>query len=103
MNDALLGTTPHTYDFTWYGARRVMLRKEGYEQLEERLLLRAPWYFWIPLDLAMELWPFPVRDVRETSYRLLPKRSLPEPQPPSPIPEASTEPVPPSASTEGVR
>ena len=82
VNDKLLGTTPHSYDFTWYGGYRVMLKKEGFEQLDARATLPAPWYFWVPLDLAMELLPVPVHDDHELSYQLQPKQELPMPTPP---------------------
>ena len=82
VNDTLLGTTPHSYDFTWYGWHRIMLRKEGFEQFDANEQLKAPWYLWIPLDLAMELLPVPVRDTRALSYQLQPKQAQPEPKPP---------------------
>ena len=92
VNDQLKGESPLTYDFTWYGWHRVLLRKEGYERLEERQELRAPVHFWIPFDLAMELLPFPIRDERTWSYTLTPAAAPPAPTPPSPIPPAAQPP-----------
>ena len=71
LNDKKIGQTPLSYDFTWYGTYRVLLTKDGYETLYDKPTLRAPWYFWIPLDLVMELWPGRVNDVRELSYQLV--------------------------------
>ena len=82
VNDALKGESPVTYDFLWYGWHRVILRKEGYERLEERRELPAPAHFWIPFDLAMELAPFPVRDDRTWTFTLTPATTLPAPTPP---------------------
>ena len=82
VNDQLKGASPVTYDFQWYGWHRVTLRKDGYERLEDRKLLRAPAHLWIPFDLAMELLPFPVRDTKVWEYRLIPTTTLPEPEPP---------------------
>ena len=82
LNDQLAGLTPCTYDFLWYGWYRVTLTKSGYERLEERVLIKAPWYLWTPLDLVMELWPLTVRDTKEFSFQLRPEIPLPEPIPP---------------------
>ena len=61
-----------------------MLRKEGFERLDDRKFLRAPVYLWIPFDLVMELLPFPVRDARAWAYTLTPTKELPTPVPPAP-------------------
>ena len=82
VNDDLKGVSPVTYDFLWYGWHRVILRKEGYERVEDRRLLRAPIHLWIPFDLAMELLPFPVRDRRTWAYALTPAAAPPTPVPP---------------------
>ena len=95
VNDKLLGTTPYSYDFTWYGGYRILLKKEGYEQLDAHAMLQAPWYCWIPLDLAMELLPVPVRDERELSYQLHPKQMPPSPTPPVTLGRSDTGTAPP--------
>ncbi|MBI3321221.1 MAG: PEGA domain-containing protein [Candidatus Omnitrophica bacterium] len=89
MNDQLKGTSPVTYDFLWYGWHRITLRKEGFERVEDRKQLRAPIYLWIPLDLAMELLPVPIRDRRSWSYTLMRETIPPAPVPP----EIATPPV----------
>lgn len=73
VNDQLKGTTPVTYDFVWYGWHRVMIRKEGFQRLDDRKRLRAPVYLWIPVDLVMELLPFRIRDERTWEYVLAPQ------------------------------
>ncbi len=82
VNDELKGQSPVTYDFTWYGWHRVMIQKDGYRRVDDRKLLRAPLYLWIPFDLLMELAPFPVRDQRIWSYDLVSAPELPTPVPP---------------------
>jgi len=82
VNDKHLGTTPLSYDFEWYGWYRLTLMKEGYERLDDRVRIRAPFYFWIPLDLVMELLPLSIRDDQVLSYELTPRQPLPEPSPP---------------------
>jgi len=93
VNDALEGESPVTYDFTWYGWYRVMLRKDGYQRVDDRRELRAPIYLWIPFDLAMEFVPFPIRDDRTWTYTLTPATALPTPKPPPRV-----APAPPRAS-----
>ena len=88
INDELKGQSPVSYDFMWYGWHRVMIRKEGYERLDDRRLIRAPVYLWIPFDLAMELLPFPIHDQRTWSYML-----TPAPLPATPVPPAVTAPA----------
>jgi len=88
VNDELKGESPVTYDFTWYGWHRVTIRKEGFQRVEDRRLLRAPPYLWIPLDLAMQLVPVAVRDTRTWTYALEPMKELPAPQPPDTAGEA---------------
>jgi len=87
VNDQLKGVSPLTYDFTWYGWYRVTVRKEGYQRVDDRKLLRAPMRMWIPVDLVMELLPFPVRDQREWAYTLTPIEEAPLPTPPAPTPK----------------
>ena len=82
VNDELKGQSPVTYDFVWYGWHRITLRKDGFDRVDDRKLLRAPVYLWIPFDLAMELLPFPIHDDRTWSYTLTPAPALPTPVPP---------------------
>lgn len=82
LNDRLIGESPVSLDFEWYGWHRVMIRKSGFERIEDRKLLRAPAYLWIPFDLAMELVPLPIPDRRTWSYTLTPVSTPPAPTPP---------------------
>ena len=97
LNDTLIGTSPASFDFQWYGWHRVTLRKDGYERVEDRRLIRAPAHLWIPFDLAMEMAPFAVRDDRAWDYHLTPTTTLPEPVPPPAIPtsRSAAQPLPP--------
>lgn len=118
VNDELKGQSPVTYDFLWYGWHRVMLRREGYERVDDRRLLDAPPHLWIPFDLLMELVPLEVIDARVWSYTLMPIQELPTPSPPpltstsapapspsgsptTPVPSAATAPPSPQGSTDG--
>ncbi len=88
VNDQLKGSSPVTYDFTWYGWYRLTLRKDGYQRVDDHKLMRAPVYLWIPFDFLLELFPFQIRDTRTWSYVLTPAQALPTPTPP---PESSAE------------
>ena len=83
VNDQLKGESPVSYDFEWYGWHRVMVRKEGYERVEDRKMLRSPVYLWIPFDLALELLPLTIHDDRTLDYTLSPAAVLPTPVPPA--------------------
>ena len=101
LNDADAGTTPRSFDFMWYGTYRVILTKDGYETLYDHPTLNAPWYVWIPFDLVMEVWPWPVRDIRELSYQLVPKPEIPGPSAPTYEDQPSDTASPAEATTEG--
>ncbi len=72
INDQLKGESPVDYDFVWYGWHHITLKKDGYERVDDKRLIRAPFYLWIPLDFAMEVLPFPVKDRHEWMYTLNP-------------------------------
>lgn len=108
VNDRPKGQSPMTYDFVWYGGYQVTIEKEGYQRLTDHQMLRAPAYFWMPLDLVMELLPFPVRDARTWSYTLVKAPELAAPVPPPlrrnelAVPDAQTEQPEPDADEEAV-
>jgi hypothetical protein len=54
MNDQEIGRTPIRRDFLWYGTYDVQVRKEGYETLNKRAKVIAPWWQWMPIDLLAE-------------------------------------------------
>jgi len=54
LNDNEVGRTPITVPFTWYGVYGVRLEAPGYEPLITQAWVRAPYYQWIPVDLAYE-------------------------------------------------
>ena len=70
LNGQEFGRTPVTRDFTWYGNYDVALRMEGYQTLKTNGKVIAPWWQWVPFDLAAEL--LPLHDKRRLSYRLKP-------------------------------
>jgi hypothetical protein len=70
LNGTEVGRTPLKRDFTWYGTYDVELRKEGYETLKAHGRVIAPWWQWVPIDLAAEL--LPLHDRRTLAYTMRP-------------------------------
>ncbi len=97
LNDRLMGSSPVRFDFVWYGWHRIILRKDGFERVEDHRLLRAPVYLWIPIDFVMELLPLPIRDRRAWDYTLTPVAAPPAPVAPALTP-MTTPAVPPAAA-----
>ena len=66
------GITPCTFDFTFYGSCPIKLVKEGYEDLNTAIYLKAPVYEYFPIDFFSEI-ILPVRfiDKHQGSYRLI--------------------------------
>jgi hypothetical protein len=73
LNDQEVGRTPVRREFTWYGTYDVAVRKEGYRTLKTQSPVIAPPWLWVPLDLVMELLPFPVQDRHRLHYTLKPE------------------------------
>ncbi|HOB75794.1 MAG TPA: PEGA domain-containing protein [Phycisphaerae bacterium] len=73
LNDEVVGTTPVTTDFLWYGDYDVIIRKEGYETLKTNHRLKAPWYQAPGLDFFTEiLLPFQFHDRQQMFFELKP-------------------------------
>ena len=54
LNENEVGRTPITVPFTWYGTYGVRLEKPGYEPLVTTAKVDAPYFQWVPIDLAFE-------------------------------------------------
>jgi hypothetical protein len=71
LNDNEIGRTPITVPFTWYGTYGVRLEYPGYKPLVSTAEVRAPYYQWIPIDLAYETFAPGIRyDTHEFKYAL---------------------------------
>ena len=73
LNGEEIGRSPVKHDFNWYGDYDVQLRKEGYQTLKTHQWVTAPWWQWMPLDLAAELVPARLVDHRDYAYTLSPE------------------------------
>lgn len=74
-----VGQTPVAVPFTYYGTRDIRLEKDGYDLLETKERIRAPWYDVPPFSFLTAHFSFRERrDVRNLDYRLTPKAMVDE-------------------------
>jgi PEGA domain len=72
-NGELLGATPADDHFIYYGKYQFKIVKPGYETLQVKQDIPAPWYEFIGVDFLSEnIWPFNIVDRREFHYQLVP-------------------------------
>ncbi len=78
LDGETIGYTPASVDFTYYGTREITLIKPGYETLRVLQKIPPPWYQVPPLDFFSDnLLPFQVTNRHEFTYKLQPKRMVP--------------------------
>ncbi|HEX4132127.1 MAG TPA: PEGA domain-containing protein [Pirellulales bacterium] len=76
-----IGTTPISTDYIYYGARKIVLVKDGYETLTVKKSLWPPWYDLFPLDFVTEnLLPLEIRDERGLDFEMKPMVVVPTEQ-----------------------
>lgn len=51
----LIGQTPYTHEFLYYGAHRLELVKKGYDNVSTTLKLKGPLYEYFPISIFTEL------------------------------------------------
>ncbi len=73
----LIGTSPASSSFTYYGTRHVEVVADGYRTEKVLRKLNPPWYQLPPLDFISEtLWPGEIRDERIIDITLTPEQPL---------------------------
>ncbi|HZZ26432.1 MAG TPA: PEGA domain-containing protein [Pirellulales bacterium] len=78
VDDYLIGTTPVSTGYTFYGTRKIRLVKNGYETLTVYQPMPAPWYDVFGADFFSEnLWPGKIRDERSFDYQMNPLVMVP--------------------------
>ena len=78
VDDQEIGLTPVSTDFTYYGARKIQLFKDGFETVTAKQRFPTPWYELPLLDFFAEnVWPFEVRDERAVDFDLIPQQIVP--------------------------
>jgi hypothetical protein len=78
IDNKLIGESPVTMPFTFYGTRKIMIEKKDedgvltYERTIVFEKIKAPVYQIFPLDFFSELlWPFELKDDQVLSYNLV--------------------------------
>lgn len=73
------GMSPVRVPFTYYGAHRIRVEKDGFETVEVDQRVDAPWYQIPPLDFFYEnLWFKEIRDDRVVDFQLEPQKQVRE-------------------------
>lgn len=73
-----IGRTPVSTDFIYYGRRDIRLVKDGYETLNVKQSIWAPWYEWPVVAFVSEnIWPFEIRDERRYDLQMQPALVVP--------------------------
>ncbi|MEM7475231.1 MAG: PEGA domain-containing protein [Planctomycetota bacterium] len=69
----LIGTSPASTSFTYYGDREVEVVADGYRTEKVMRKITPPWYQIPPLDFVSEtLWPWEIRDERVIDITMVP-------------------------------
>jgi hypothetical protein len=68
-----IGPAPAHASFEYYGYYNITVVQPGFETLNKRVHVVAPWYAYPPFDFMAEvLWPFRIEDVRRYTLELTP-------------------------------
>ncbi|WP_442484331.1 PEGA domain-containing protein [Aeoliella sp. SH292] len=78
VDNQMIGTTPCSMDFTYYGTREIRLVKSGYETLTVNQPIPTPWWQVPPLDFFSDNFALhKIRDDRTVSFNLEQQMMLP--------------------------
>src|SRR3954471_2118398 len=70
-----VGPAPAYAPFEYYGYYTIKIVQPGFETLEQRVKVPAPWYAYPPFDFLAEIvWPFRITDRRGLYFELQPAR-----------------------------
>jgi hypothetical protein len=71
IDNKSVGAAPAYAPFEYYGYYTIRLVHPGFETVEKRIHVEAPWYAYPPFDFITEvLWPFNIRDTRRYQFDL---------------------------------
>ncbi len=92
FNHQLIGQTPCSHEFLYYGGYHLELVKEGYANYNTTLKLKGPFYEYFPLSIVSELIiPWEITDEHHFSFQLQEGQTkkaviypIEQPQPPLP-------------------
>lgn len=71
IDNKSVGAAPAYAPFEYYGHYTIKLVHPGFETIEKRVHVTAPWYAYPPFDFITEvLWPFHIRDTRRYNLEM---------------------------------
>jgi hypothetical protein len=76
IDNRSVGAAPAYSLFEYYGYYTIRVVQPGYETVERREHVTAPWYAYPPFDLIAEVLPFRVRDTRRIHVELTEARQI---------------------------
>jgi hypothetical protein len=75
VDGKVIGYTPASFDYIWYGEREVQVLKDGYETQTQLVKLGAPWYQRFPFEFLSDNFAGShIEDRRQINIRMQPKR-----------------------------
>lgn len=75
VDGRVIGYTPASFDYTWYGEREVELLKEGFETQKQLIRFGAPWIQRLPFEfLSDNIAGSHIQDHRQVRIRMQPQR-----------------------------
>lgn len=75
----VVGHSPVSVPFTYYGTREIQLQKDGYQTTRVKQRIRPPWYELFPISLFSENFGLKERrDVRVLDFTMQPKELVQE-------------------------
>lgn len=80
INDAEVGRTPLSTDFTYYGDYDVRVKLEGYETINQRMSADIPLYEIPPIDLLAEAVPATIDHEVKWHFELVPALETTQPR-----------------------
>jgi hypothetical protein len=74
VDNQVIGTTPASSSFVFYGTREIRVEKDGYRTETVQRRINPPWYQYPGIDFVAEtLWPWELRDERIIDVELVPQ------------------------------
>jgi hypothetical protein len=75
IDGKVIGYTPTSFDYTWYGERRIELLKDGYETQSQLINFGAPWYQRFPFEFLSDNFAGThIQDRRQVRIGMQPRR-----------------------------
>lgn len=75
VDGKVIGYTPASFDYTWYGEREVEVLRDGYETKRQLIKFGAPWYQHFPFEFFSDNFAGKhISDHRQIRIQMQPRR-----------------------------